>query len=250
MLRRNIPRHCKFCAQIFYRNASVHLPTNSTLTYCSRQCSIRDRLQKRVAERVGKRFFALVVLGYEANGKWLFRCDCGRVYRASFSKVRTGHAKSCGCGAQDPLPPRASMSEYTSWQSMKERCLKPSHKSYARYGGRGITICERWLNSFGNFYADMGPKPTPQYSLERKDNNKNYEPDNCMWALPIVQSRNNSLNRNITFNGETLCLAAWAERIGIRPASLSHRLNAGWPLDAALTWRKTARWHSPIATRR
>jgi hypothetical protein len=111
---------------------------------------------------------------------------------------------------------------YRSWQSMKLRCLKKTHNRYNYYGGRGIKLCERWL-SFGNFLADMGERPAGT-SLDRINNDGDYEPGNCRWATQTQQVRNSSNAKPITIDGETLCISEWAERAGISPMALIARV--------------------------
>jgi hypothetical protein len=116
---------------------------------------------------------------------------------------------------------------------MKERCLKPSHSNYDRYGGRGIQVCQRWLNSFLAFYEDMGKKP-PGTSLDRIDNDGDYTPDNCRWATPLQQSQNTASVILLTHNGETKCLKEWARRLGINIKTLTWRIDS-WGVDKALS---------------
>ncbi len=125
-------------------------------------------------------------------------------------------------------------SEYATWAVMLQRCNNPRNKKFPRYGARGITVCERW-QSFSNFLADMGPRPTTGHSLDRIDNNGNYEPGNCRWATRSEQQRNTSTNHSVTFQGETLCLTAWAERTGISFSALKCRFRNGWSAEKALT---------------
>lgn len=109
---------------------------------------------------------------------------------------------------------------------MKSRCLSADHASYADYGGRGITVCTRWL-SFENFLSDMGHRPSTAHSLERKDNTKGYDPSNCVWATAKQQARNRRNNRLLTFSGRTQTLAAWAEETGIPYQTIYSRLHRG-----------------------
>jgi len=109
---------------------------------------------------------------------------------------------------------------------------KPSDRAY--YAGRGITVCDRWRDSFVAFYEDMGPKPSPAHSLDRIDNDKGYEPGNCRWATRTEQMRNTRANRWITFAGETLTLADWSERLGIHKETLTRRLET-WSVEEAMT---------------
>jgi len=119
-------------------------------------------------------------------------------------------------------------SEYISWIAMIQRCTNEKHHSYPQYGGRGIIICDRWLDSFALFLADMGYKPAPEYSIERIDYNGNYEPPNCCWKNRIEQARNRSDNVRITIDGETLTATEWSERSGIFPDTICTRIKFGW----------------------
>jgi hypothetical protein len=127
-------------------------------------------------------------------------------------------------------------SEHNTWSHIKARCYNKKNKSYPRYGGRGIKVCDRWLGSNGyvNFLADMGRKPSPEHSIERVWNDGDYCPENCKWALPQEQARNKRNNVYLTHDGETLLLIEWADRLGIDGASLYKRLEK-WPLERALS---------------
>lgn len=120
-----------------------------------------------------------------------------------------------------------------TWGDMKGRCLNPAHRNYADYGGRGISICERWL-TYENFLADMGERP-PGRSLDRLNNDGNYEPSNCRWATPKEQARNTRSNRLITYKGETKCMAQWADDLGLPKHTLEQRVAKGWDIEKALT---------------
>jgi hypothetical protein len=118
---------------------------------------------------------------------------------------------------------------------MKSRCLNPSDKSYNDYGGRGIKICDKWLESFESFYKDIGPRPSSKYSINRIDNNGNYDPKNCNWALRKEQNRNKRSNINLTYNGKTQCIVDWSRELGIKRTTLSRRIERGWSVERALT---------------
>lgn len=122
---------------------------------------------------------------------------------------------------------------WNSWRRMHERCYSPSHKSYPRYGGRGIKVCKRW-HTFENFYDDMGERPKGK-SLDRIDNDKNYTPKNCRWVDQKTQTRNRSTSRRITHKGKTMCISEWAEYLCISPITIRTRLHAGWSEHDALT---------------
>lgn len=153
----------------------------------------------------------------------------------------SGDAKSCGCLKLDMFVERftthggSSTPEYAIWYSMIRRCETPSDTNYPRYGACGIRACDRWRHSFENFLADMGPRPSPEHSIDRIESAGNYEPGNCRWTTRIEQNRNRRSNRMVTWNGRTQTLAAWAEEVGIYGDLLSYRLNAGWSVERALT---------------
>lgn len=124
--------------------------------------------------------------------------------------------------------------EYAAWRQIRRRCHNPNDSAFQFYGAKGILVCERWRNSFPNFLADMGLRPPNKTSIDRIDNAKGYEPGNCRWADAKEQSRNRSLNRKLTFRGETLCLSEWAERLKITSGSLAERIER-WGEERALS---------------
>jgi hypothetical protein len=128
-----------------------------------------------------------------------------------------------------------SIPGYKAWLSMINRCYCDSTPSAKNYKARGITVCPRWRNSFKAFIEDIGPKPHPSLTLERIDNDGNYEPGNVRWATYKEQSRNKRSNRKITVNGKTLLLVEWAESAGISLTTLMRRIEHGWPLEKAVT---------------
>ncbi len=128
---------------------------------------------------------------------------------------------------------RTKEPEYLSWVRMQRRCYEPKYKGYKDYGGRGITVCMAWRQDYRAFVADMGRKPSPAHSLDRIDNNGDYEPGNCRWVTKRTQNRNRRNTRQITFNGETRCFSHWAQELGISRHTLDRRL-ATLPLEKAL----------------
>src|SRR5215208_719069 len=155
---------------------------------------------------LGIRFSKLVVVGYAGPAghghAWLCQCDCGnRTTVRGCNLAKQKPTKSCGCHRREEIGDRTRKhgegnvfrtvtTEYRTWQSLKGRCLNPNNHSYLDYGGRGISVCDRWLSSYENFLADMGRKPGAGYSIDRIDNNGNYEPSNCRWASNSTQVRN------------------------------------------------------------
>jgi hypothetical protein len=124
--------------------------------------------------------------------------------------------------------------EYHCWIQMKRRCLDPNHPAYMNYGLRGIKICQQWKESFRAFYRDMGERPDG-HSLERIDNNGDYEPSNCRWATRIEQQNNTRLTHRITLNGKTQGVAAWSRENGIKYGTIRGRVSLGWPIERVLS---------------
>lgn len=124
--------------------------------------------------------------------------------------------------------------EYRTWEAMIARCENPKNSRYPIYGGRGITVCDEWRCDFSRFLADLGPKPSPQHSLDRIDNSLGYYPGNCRWATRLEQANNHRDNRRIEYKGETLTLAQWAKRLNLPYHTLKNRTGRlGWSPDRA-----------------
>lgn len=160
-------------------------------------CLRRERAwHPPVIDMTGQRFSRLVVvrqspLWRHGCAQWECLCDCGERVTVNGHTLRNGNTRSCGCLMRthgESGPDRSP--EYATWKGIKRRCSAPRCKDYKDYGGRGIRVCDRWLNSFENFLADMGRKPSPKHSIDRADNDGNYEPGNCRWATPSEQSKN------------------------------------------------------------
>lgn len=196
----------------------------------------------------GLRFGRLLVTarsGTASDGcvKWLCFCDCGKqkVVRGA-SLVHAG-TKSCGCLQVESvlkmsvrhghLANERRTPEYSTWRAMLRRCKDKALINYANYGGRGITVCDKWLE-FPAFLADVGHRPEGT-SLDRIDSNGNYEPGNVRWATQKQQCRNTRINRLLTHNGKTMCVAEWAEQIGISENTIRGRLFRGASDEVALT---------------
>lgn len=125
--------------------------------------------------------------------------------------------------------------EYHAWNAMRSRCNNPWNPNFARYGARGIRVCERWQSDFTAFLQDMGRCPSGQHSIERIDNDGDYAPENCRWATPKEQARNRRSSRLLSYRGATRTAAEWAEVIGITQGTLHARLKEGWSVERALT---------------
>lgn len=186
----------------------------------------------------GKSYGRLTVV--EVAGKqggqllWLCQCECGNLTKVTGGDLRRGTTVSCGCYRKSAGGMIGS-TEYRTWKEMKRRCYNKNNPDYHNYGGRGIVICDKWRESFTAFYADMGPKPFPEATIDRIDNDGNYEPSNCRWASPMEQGANMRKNRWITYNGETLHVRAWARKLGIPHCTILQRLNRGWTADQILS---------------
>lgn len=194
----------------------------------------------------GLRFGALVVLKQVSRGRrvrgawWLCKCDCGKEVVKRGDRLRQGRVKTCALAGHSWLQhkpmtlPRLHPLEYSTWSSMRERCLNPKCESYPVYGGRGITICEAW-SDFTAFLRDMGRRPTRKHTINRKNNEGNYEPGNCRWATRKEQARNTQRSVHIVYEGEQMLLVELTEKLGLDRQIVYGRLNAGWSLDEALT---------------
>lgn len=190
----------------------------------------------------GKRFGDLVVrwrVGSRANGRgttptWLAACDCGAVAVVTGANLRGGHTKSCGCRAiRHGL---YGTPEYRAYMAMVRRCVNPTNRKWRDYGGRGIAVCDRWRgrDGFRVFVEDMGPRPTTKHSLDRINNNGNYEPGNCRWATPTQQQNNKRTSRVLTVGGESASVAEWARMTGVGKSTIKERLRRGWTPDRAV----------------
>lgn len=199
----------------------------------------------KAPDLTGARFGQLTVVenvGRDSSGSaiWLCRCDCGELRPVAGTGLRAGRNKSCGCASPRFTSKRtrthmmSGTAEYRTWLGMHRRCSESaSGKERRNYFLKGIRVCERW-GDFSAFLADMGRRP-PGMTVDRIDSSKNYEPSNCRWASYKVQANNTSANRRVTFNGQVMTVAQWAERAQIKPNTLLYRLRRGWTAERALT---------------
>jgi hypothetical protein len=182
--------------------------------------------------------------GYGKTGRlnqYRCRCDCGNERLVDVGDFNKGRSKSCGCYKRERMRgltlthDGCRKPEYSVWHAMKDRCHNPRGKVFQYYGARGITVCERWRESFAAFLADMGPRPTPNHSVDRRDNARGYEPNNCSWQVSHVQSRNRRSTRMLTAFGKRQCVTDWSIEYGIGTQCLFARLRKGIPIEEALT---------------
>lgn len=202
----------------------------------------------------GKRFGRLVVLwhSYTLNKKYGSEfyeciCDCGVRCVKKKANIITGDTRSCGCLKKESIGnvnrshSLTGTKEYVSWMAIKSRCYYPKNNRYAKYGARGITVCQRWKDSFENFLSDMGYAPSPKHSVDRVDVNAGYGPENCRWATTKEQSRNTTRTRLLEYNGQKKTLGEWLEVFGLKDEKRKiyqriHKL--GWSLENALEIKK------------
>lgn len=172
---------------------------------------------------------------------YLFKCVCGKTKVANLYQFNCGDLTHCGCKLSE-YRSRATRTHglsgtkiHKTWKHIKDRCLNSKCKSYPNYGGRGITMCERWM-VFENFLKDMGQPPSVKHSLDRKDNSKGYCKANCRWATNREQTNNARSNVRISFNGRTQNISQWADELGIKYATLYGRIKTfKWSIEKALT---------------
>jgi hypothetical protein len=196
--------------------------------------------------RLGDRYGRLVVAGFfydqKNNRRATVHCDCGTVKAVLTGHLTSGKISSCGCLHREVIKVcnrthgRSLTREHLIWKGMIQRCCNPKNPGYPRYGGRGIGVCERWRNSFQDFFADVGEAPSAKHSLDRfPDNDGDYELGNVRWATQEQQTRNTRRNHWLTLRGETLTITDWSRRLGLTNGALIRRIKAGWPVERVLT---------------
>jgi len=174
------------------------------------------------------------------NRRAVFLCKCGKEFESNIASIVSGDCKSCGCyknALMKVINIKHNMSfskEYSSWSKMKSRCYNDSDERYIHYGYRGISVCDRWLESFDNFYLDMGAAPSKNHSIDRIDVNGNYELSNCRWATSKQQANNKRDNIFLELNGLKMTISQWSDRLNIKPGTLYFRYQAGWNVEEIL----------------
>jgi hypothetical protein len=179
------------------------------------------------------------------------QCECGTCKIVKVGTLKRSLSQSCGCERNKLHKERRTThghaggvnkkvsGEYAVWHAMRRRCYGVNTKAYPDYGGRGIKVCDRWLEpdgrGFMNFLEDMGRRPSPKHSIDRIDVNGNYEPRNCRWATRSEQNRNRRDTRYIEYNGQKKSLTCWSEQTGLNASCISFRLKSGWSVEDALT---------------
>lgn len=221
------------------------------------QVTIRGWKFKDLAGQPFGRLTVSHLVGKDGAGNvlWSCRCECGSEATVRTADLTSHNTRSCGCLKRAHLLGNVrrqthggrNTPEYEAWRRIKKCCFVPATKAYPHYGGRGITVCAGWRDSFEAFLADVGRKPQKNLSLDRKDNEGHYScghcaectekgwPANCHWATATQQHRNKRSNRVLTHGGVTCTLAEWSERTGISQNILHLRLRAGWSVPDALT---------------
>ncbi len=169
---------------------------------------------------------------------YYFDCSCGKRTTTRITQVLSGNTKSCGClqpkvaGRHLYKHGKSGTPEHRIWKLMNGRCHNKKSPDYPRYGGRGIKICERWL-TFENFLEDMGERPSNRHSIDRKDNDGDYCPENCRWATDLEQACNKPTTYKVVVNGETISIDEWARRNGLQPRTIRWRAKR-WGIEEAI----------------
>lgn len=182
---------------------------------------------------IGSKFNMLTVLSRAENDRfqrsqWLCRCDCGQEKVVALFRMTSGHTRSCGCvkGKVNFRHGMKGTPTHNTWCAMKQRCENPAHDSYEFYGARGITVCQRWRDSFEAFLADMGERPEGM-TIDRIDSTGNYEPGNCRWAPEDEQARNRSSTILVEREGRTQCVKDWCDELGLDVDRVYGRIRRG-----------------------
>lgn len=237
-------------------NSNQHVVTMKTE---AKQNNSKPYRRCKYLDLTGEKYNHLIIQEVFYDGKIGFakcKCDCGKIHITRVNDLRTGNTKSCGCHKLQLAKERFTTHGMTKspvfnvWQKMKNRCFISTDKSYFNYGGRGITVCDRWVNGdgvlggFECFHQDMG-NPPDGTQLDRYPNNDgNYEPGNCRWATREQNGSNKRNNVNLTFNGRTMTQSQWARELGISQSTIVLRIKKGLSMKDILSPRTHVRTHS------
>lgn len=188
-----------------------------------------------IIDLMGARFGKLVVLKFlerkNHHTYWHCQCDCGKTATARSNDLKSGKRISCGCA--HITHGMTYTPTWKSWSSMKARCYDKNHEYYKYYGGKGITVCDRWKESFENFLEDMGERLNGT-TLDRINNDKQYCKENCKWSTTEEQNSNKGNIIYLTYNNETKTLAQWARDLNFGYMKLWRRIRNGWSIERAL----------------
>lgn len=213
----------------------------------------------RLIDLVGLRFERLTVISRQETirpgvARWLCRCDCGQDRTVTSTHLRSGHTRSCGCLMRERTAERNIASakhgmwrspEFSAWSKMIARCYNKKNRKYSDYGGRGIAVCDEWRHDFMAFYQHIGPRPSPNHSVDRIQNNDGYRPGNVRWATYIEQNNNRRSNITAEVSGEILTAGQIAARFGLMHNTVLNRIKAGKRGDDLICKSKRATHLTP-----
>lgn len=184
----------------------------------------------KIKDLIGHRYGKLLVTEYVGllnhTANWKCVCDCGNASVARGNNLTSGKTKSCGC-TRIPRGKELGSKEYTAWCGLKSRCINAKNTAFKHYGGRGITVCNRWLESYEYFLEDMGRAPSPLHSIDRIDTNGNYEPSNCRWATWHEQAGNRNNNIIIEIEDRRMNLTEWCRELKLNRNSIVSKIRRG-----------------------
>lgn len=219
------------------------------MTYTKDNIVFQELPNKFGEDLTGKTFDRLTVLGFAFRDKstgngaqwhWWCECQCNEIVIVPKTRLVKGFTRSCGCFRQEMMADKqrthgkSNTSIYKIWTKIKQRCFNSASVAYRYYGGRGITMCDRW-QSFEMFANDMGERPSAKHSVERVDNDGNYCPENCIWALRPIQANNTRSNHRVTYQNRTQNVSQWAVELGCSAKTLYNRLHLGWSDEATIS---------------
>lgn len=219
------------------------ISANSLMKGATKTCGLH-RKSNNFLDITGQKFGRLTVVSRGKNTKtgrarWNCLCECGKTKLITTSTLKNGRSLSCGCIRSEGNTKRltihggADSPEYAIWMGMRQRCSNPSNKEFHNYGGRGIKVCKRW-QSFKNFIADMGQRPSKDLSIERINNDKGYSPGNCKWGTTFEQANNTRANVFFCIDGVEKTVSQWSRISGVPPTTIYGRIRSGWPVEKAV----------------